>query len=355
MMFIPILLFLSARLALAAPGCAGGVYASIGSELAWYSPVQSYCSSKYPVPTVTSTVTAPTKTLTKTTSTATVVTTATTGYVTVTPITTTATVYTTTNVVTSYVTTSTATQVETTTTTTTVTVTAAAAKKRAKRNSGNTSSASSKWSSVQAKMSTAVAKICTCLETAKTTTVTTTPLTTKSVVATATSSVTATSTVSKTATAIVSTDTATTISITSVTTSTTTTTSTATSTYTYIHPENCTPDPNSFSKSCGPSSDCNCFPTVEHTGPGGYCALSTAACGRACNIDSDCGAGNACLANSGTNCGYNSCTDGADAASCPNPSSTKLLFGRRVKRPARIATLEGRAVKYRDPPTPEDV
>lgn len=50
----------------AAVPCPGGLYGLVASNLALYKPAQTYCSSKYPVPAVTSTVTAPTATETTT-------------------------------------------------------------------------------------------------------------------------------------------------------------------------------------------------------------------------------------------------------------------------------------------------
>jgi hypothetical protein len=61
----------------AASPCPGGLYGLVASGLAQYKPAQTFCSSKYPLPVVTSTVTAPIST--KTTTIAIVTTTTTVG------------------------------------------------------------------------------------------------------------------------------------------------------------------------------------------------------------------------------------------------------------------------------------
>lgn len=72
---------LSALLAITLPyveatnPCPGGFYGVIASALAQHKPAQTYCSSKYPVPVVTSTITAPTATKTSTVAVVTVTTT----------------------------------------------------------------------------------------------------------------------------------------------------------------------------------------------------------------------------------------------------------------------------------------
>lgn len=61
--------------ALAAQTCPGGIYAIIATPLAKYSPAKSFCSSRFPLTTVTVTATAPTTTITTTPATSTLTTT----------------------------------------------------------------------------------------------------------------------------------------------------------------------------------------------------------------------------------------------------------------------------------------
>jgi hypothetical protein len=63
---ISALLSVSLPLVEAAAPCPSGLYGVVASNLAPYKPAQTYCSSKYPVPAVTSTVTGPTATKTTT-------------------------------------------------------------------------------------------------------------------------------------------------------------------------------------------------------------------------------------------------------------------------------------------------
>ena len=52
-------LILSSHAVAAAPGCAGGIYALIATQLSSFQPAQSYCTTKYPVAPATKTKTAP--------------------------------------------------------------------------------------------------------------------------------------------------------------------------------------------------------------------------------------------------------------------------------------------------------
>ncbi|RYO56484.1 hypothetical protein AA0116_g8425 [Alternaria tenuissima] len=182
------------------PFCKGGIPAIAAAILTKYQPAETFCSSAYPLPKITSTKTASTSTVTTTVATVSPTTTAATVTATITPSTETVTVTsdTVTESVTTTVDTTTFTEyVEATTTSTSTFYTISIIQKRDEDNQlveSHDPQAASHWASVQKQAKSFVGSVCTCLETPVTVSATTTPLTTTSVTATSSVEVTATAT-----------------------------------------------------------------------------------------------------------------------------------------------------------------
>ncbi|KAM7210041.1 hypothetical protein V8F06_014576 [Rhypophila decipiens] len=319
---------LAPSLVSAATPCSG-IPKIIGDSLSGYPPAQSYCSSKYPLSPVTSTVTAPRPTVTLfntvSTTVATTVTTATappvTAYVTVLA-TATQTVATITD---TDLTTTTSTELTTSTFTTVVPLKKRSVDKRNGRPRPTHTPQASVWSSLLAQASVVVASACTCLETRPTVVVTTTPAP-ASVTLTAKTSLTKTNTVTvtptvtvfvtQTTTLSVTVSTTTTSVVTEVTTSTAVATATATATG-LVRGPSCD-NPNSPQPGQGGCSD-NCFCDLRSNGPGslGVCDNS-ASCLGACTTDADCPDGQAC-SNGGF---FSGCPGGASCVSYVQCTST---------------------------------
>ncbi|KAF1354176.1 hypothetical protein EJ07DRAFT_158788 [Lizonia empirigonia] len=339
---------LSALLAITLPSveatnpCPGGFYGVIASALAQHKPAQTYCSSKYPVPVVTSTITAPTTTKTSTVAVVTVTTTIATNTLTITapPVFETDTV------------------VVTSTVSSTSTVTAAlppqrkrhevearAAAKQQKSSSSTTTATkttslnakASAFSSLTAQAISFVRKVCTCLETAKTTTTTTTPSTTIST--TGTSTIFATQTDSVTTTPTISTTVTNTVTV-------TTLVATVTVGPTFLGPV-CNSDGGLTPGTGGCSSNCYCDIRKQQpagvTFQYGMCDTATT-CGTSCQSDGDCPTGQACAAGSffGQQCsGGSSCVDYTACSSSLSMKREVFVRGSELEKAARAARAKG--------------
>ncbi|KAL1799802.1 hypothetical protein ACET3X_000144 [Alternaria dauci] len=286
------------------PFCKGGIPAVVAAVLTGHNPAETFCSSAYPLPKITSTRTTSTSIVTTTVATISPTTTVATVTDTITPSTETVTVTsaTVTESVSTTVDTTTFTQyVEATTTSTSTFYTISIIQKRDADNQlveRTNPKAASQWASVQKQAKSFVGSVCTCLETPVTVSATTTPLTTTSVMATSSVEVTATATATATATSTVSatSTTTTTLSVTATSSTTITTTTTLVETVTavaqYRGPICNVPNMQAGSGGCSPN--CFCDPRTPGGQQYGLCDTATGCNQPACSSDLDCGPGQAC-------------------------------------------------------------